>query len=154
MGQKADGIALTIAHFVKTYALTICPGLVNTSQCEFQIFAALYPHRPTTFRRTNFSYTRRGRLPDPHGDEGYSKVVPDLIGEVISPKDLAQDLFIKIEEYIRVGVPLIWVVNPKNRVVQVHYADGSGCFLGADAVQDGGDVLPGFQCLVSDLFKF
>src|SRR5207244_9611398 len=39
-------------------------------------------------------------------------VVPDLAVEVVSPTDDAEALQEKVEEYLRAGVRLVWVVYP------------------------------------------
>lgn len=59
----------------------------------------------------------------------------------------------KVDEYLRAGVSLVWVIDPLTRTVRVHRADGRLTDLRADDALDGEDVLPGFRCLVRDLFR-
>jgi hypothetical protein len=48
---------------------------------------------------------------------------------------------------------LIWVANPDDYSLHVFKADGTGLVLGSEGLLDGGEVLPGFQCQVAELFE-
>ena len=77
-------------------------------------------------RRADVSFIAADRYPlDQLSREGYSSIAPDLAVEVISPNDLAKDLDEKLEDYLRAGVKLIWVINPETRTLQVYYPDGT-----------------------------
>jgi Uma2 family endonuclease len=45
---------------------------------------------------------------------------PVLAVEVLSPSDESDRVADKVEEYLAVGVPLVWVVDPRLQTVQVH----------------------------------
>jgi Uma2 family endonuclease len=79
-------------------------------------------------------------------------VVPELAVEVISPTDLAEDLFDKIDEYFRAGVRLVWVINPGLRLIFVYDSITSVHGLTQSDVLDGGTVLPGFRVPVAAFF--
>jgi hypothetical protein len=49
-------------------------------------------------------------------------------------------------------VRLVWVLWPKSRTMTVYWPDGTARELGPDEKLTGGDVLPGFEMTVSDLF--
>ena len=87
------------------------------------------------------------RLPEYH-----LRTAPDLAVEVVSPHDLAYDVDSKVEGYLQAGVRLVWVVNPAARTVRVHRPDGSSATLRPGDQLTGGEVLPGFHCLIRDLF--
>jgi Uma2 family endonuclease len=78
-------------------------------------------------------------------------VVPDVAVEVVSPTDYAEDLFAKVDEYLRAGVRLVWVVFPTLRQVYAFTGPTALRVFGADAELDGGDVLPGFRVPVASL---
>ena len=80
------------------------------------------------------------------------RVVPDLAVEVISPHDLAVEVLEKVDDYFRAGVRLVWVMYPRHRRVFVHTTPKSITVLDASDTLDGGDVLPGFQIHLTDLF--
>jgi Uma2 family endonuclease len=72
--------------------------------------------------------------------------------EVVSPNDLFDEVDVKVEEFLRAGTRLIWVVGVETRQVYVHRADGSMSKVRADQELDGEDLLPGFRCRVDTLF--
>jgi Uma2 family endonuclease len=84
--------------------------------------------------------------------KGWARIPPDLAVEVISPNETAYELEDKLEDYQKVGVRLIWVINPKTRTVRVHRGDGSVSYLHEDEELSGEDVVPGFRCPVRAIF--
>jgi Uma2 family endonuclease len=84
--------------------------------------------------------------------EGHASIAPDLAVEVISPGDEVVELNRKLEDYRRAGVRLVWVVDPESRIVDVHALDGSLVRLREGDELSGGDVVPGFRCLVAAVF--
>jgi Uma2 family endonuclease len=111
-----------------------------------------FPHDPGLVRRPDVSFVRFGRFPDGVVPKGWAKIPPDIAVEVISPNETAYELEDKLEDYQKVGVPLIWVINPKTRTVRVHRGDGSISYLHVDEELSGEDVIPGFRCPVRDIF--
>jgi Uma2 family endonuclease len=77
----------------------------------------------------------------PRGD---FRVVPALIVEVVSPNETADDLDGKIEDFLRAGTVLVWVIHPLRRTVMIHRANGTISRLRDPADLTGEDVLPGF----------
>ena len=57
----------------------------------------------------------------------------------------------KLDDYQKVAVPLVWVVNLKSRTVMVYRGDGSISQLHEDDELSGEDVIPGFRCPVRDI---
>jgi Uma2 family endonuclease len=105
-------------------------------------------------RRPDGSFIRRGRFPDEELPCGHIPIPPDLAIEVISPNDLYLDVQAKVAEYLAAGVRLIWVIDPDNRSVVVHSSESDQpVFLRENDTLTGGDVLPGFECRVADLFR-
>lgn len=56
--------------------------------------------------------------------------------------------------YLDAGVRLIWIVDPKRRVITVYPPNGLGRTLRQDDALDGGNALPGFTLPVADLSAF
>ena len=69
-----------------------------------------------------------------------------------SPNDEVYDLEEKVEEYLRAGVRLIWVIHPEVQVIEVIRADGSGLRIRPGGELSGEDVVPGFRCPVASVF--
>ncbi len=82
---------------------------------------------------------------------GWTTVAPDLAVEVISPSNKAADIELKIWQLLNAGTALVWVVYPDTRNVLVRSASGAKT-LGENDTLSGGDVLPGFQIRVGDIF--
>lgn len=54
------------------------------------------------------------------------KGAPDMVIEILSPSSLRHDRLVKLGLYQRAGVRECWIVDPKNKAVQVFLRDGSG----------------------------
>lgn len=80
-------------------------------------------------------------------------LAPDLVVEVVSPGDRFDEIAEKIDLYQRAGVPLIWLVVPRLRLVVVHRLGEPQATLRDGEFLDGGDVVPGFQLAVAEIFR-
>lgn len=105
----------------------------------------------TTLRKPDASFIRLGRLKDERLPPGDLRIPPDLAVEAVSPNDTVYELDEKIEEYLAAGVRLIWVINPITAVAIIHRADGTVAKVRGDQDLSGEDVIPGFQCRLSDV---
>ncbi len=85
-------------------------------------------------------------------DPDYGDVPPRLAVEVTTPDTKWAKLEIKIADYLRNRVKMVWVVNPEARTVRIHLPGQEPVTLSADEEIDGGTVLPGFRCNVIDFF--
>jgi Uma2 family endonuclease len=126
---------LRYPYYSLNYVATSQRGLVLGADCGYQIF----PDDANRVRFPDGSFIRSGRLPHDAPPRGHVRIVPDLVIEVVSPNDLAWEVELKVTEYLQAGVPLLWVFYPDTRTVWVYRASGE-------------DVLPGFTCLVAEVF--
>lgn len=99
------------------------------------------------------AFVRRDRLPPPGQRSGFFRLVPDIVLEVVSPSDRQRDVSNKVGEYLDAGASLVWVVEPNRRQVVVYSSDRTARILTVDDYLDGGDVLPGFQMPVAEIFE-
>jgi Uma2 family endonuclease len=106
--------------------------------------------QPDRVRRPDVAWVRAGRIA-PTAD-GFVEGAPDLAVEVLSPNDSASEIEERVHDFLAAGTRLVWVVNPFGRYVIAHAADAPPRLYPAGAALDGGDVLPGFSCPVSELF--
>jgi Uma2 family endonuclease len=74
------------------------------------------------------------------------------VAEVISPNELASELEAKVAEFLSAEVQLVWVIDPEQRTVRIHRADGTFGWLREGDTLSGETILPGFSCPVRDLF--
>ena len=107
---------------------------------------------PAKFRKPDVSVVRAGRMTDIDPQTGFLHSPPDLTVEVLSPNDLVYDVTTKIDEYLKNGFPLIWVVHPNVRAVAVYRADGTTLMLHEGDEITGEPALPGFRCKVAEFF--
>lgn len=137
-------LAYLITTFVEAHALGWVWPADNGYQC--------FPDAPDKVRRPDVSFIAKGRLTGERVPTGHLRIAPDLVVEVISPNDLAYEVDQKVLEYLDAGVRLVWVINPEARTVRIHRADGTTDWFKEPGELLGDDVLPGFRCLVADLF--
>jgi Uma2 family endonuclease len=82
----------------------------------------------------------------------YSDAPPRLVVEVRSPTDREKKIMRRLEEYLRLGVPMVWLVDPEDRFVTVHEPGKIHQVLDEADELTGGAVLPDFRCRVSEFF--
>jgi Uma2 family endonuclease len=82
--------------------------------------------------------------------EGFFPGPPDLAVEVLSPNDQPRDVLDKVGEYLQGGTRVVWVVDPRERVVTVHRSVSDAVTVATDGELDGGELLSGFRCRPSD----
>lgn len=143
-GEITFDFGLLIGSHVKAHQL----GRVTAAETGYVLFKN--PNGKDTVRAPDIGFVSIQRAPEPFKGK-YVPMSPDLAVEVVSPGDEAEELEAKIQDYLRYGVRLIWVVYPSSKTVVVHTKAGVQR-LTADEVLDGGDVLPGFSLKVSEIF--
>jgi Uma2 family endonuclease len=80
-------------------------------------------------------------------------VVPDLAVEVVSETNIAEEIQIKLHEYFRAGVRLVWVIYPEPACVYVYESPKAVKVLDRGDTLEGGQVLPGFTLPLDKLFE-
>ncbi len=86
--------------------------------------------------------------PDP---EGFLPLAPDFVIELRSASDRLKPLQDKMQEYIDNGVRLGWLLNPKDRAVEI-YRMGKGIEALQSTEVSGEEVLPGFVLSLAGIF--
>jgi Uma2 family endonuclease len=92
------------------------------------------------------------RAPPQLGSENAWDVLPELMVEVISPNDLAEEIIERVKEYFTAGTKLVWVIYPTARLVYVYESPRNPRVLGEVEELDGGTLLPGFRISIASLF--
>lgn len=81
-------------------------------------------------------------------------LVPDLVIEIISPNDKFTEPDEKVEAYLKDGVRLVWLVDPKRRKAIVYVVDGEQPrYLTRETRLESEDVLPDFSLELAQLFE-
>lgn len=77
---------------------------------------------------------------------------PDFIIELKSPTDRINQLKEKMEEWIGNGCRLAWLIDPEAEEAYVYMPNKPAMEIkGFNNILEGGDVLPGFKLLLSDI---
>ncbi len=86
-------------------------------------------------------------------DRRYSPRLPTLAVEVLSADDRPGKMTRGVNELLRRGIPLVWIVDPEARDVTVYRPGREPYVVEGDEELTGDDVLPDFKCRASDLFR-
>lgn len=147
MGLAASIVTNLLQHALTGHVLLKKLGSVAGAEGGYQLFAS----QPKSIRKPDVSFVAQGRMPN-KVPTGYGKFVPDFAAEVVSPNDECEPLEQKIDEYLRAGVKLVWVVYPNTQVVYVFRPDGTAARKTRTDSLDGESVFPGLVLPVADLF--
>jgi len=77
---------------------------------------------------------------------------PVLAVEVLSPSDRQNDVLDKVEDYLRAGVKLVWVVEPVFRTVCVYQSDDEPRLFNVRDELNGDPHMPGLRIPVARIF--
>lgn len=103
-------------------------------------------------RSPDLSFVRSARLPDGRAPEAIGDGAPDLAVEILSPSERPGAVYGKLGEYFDAGAEQVWLIRPEAGTLTVYGTSVEPVVLTGDDTLDGGDLLPGFQCRVADIF--
>lgn len=136
-------IAARIGYFLNAFVIPNDLGYVTGADGGF----ALSERR---VRQPDVAFVSKARVPTL---PKRFQLAPDLAVEVVSPDE---DVFRKANEYLRAGTNQVWAVYADEQQVYVMRLAEDGSIYstphGISDTLDGGDVLPGFNLRVSDIF--
>ncbi|QJW97411.1 Uma2 family endonuclease [Frigoriglobus tundricola] len=112
------------------------------------------PFQKERNRKPDVAFVSYARWPkyQPMPDTNAWDVLPELCVEVVSPNDTGDEIETKVDEYLRAGVSLIWVVYPRQERLYVYESASQVRRLTRADTLDGGVVLSGFALPLSELF--
>jgi Uma2 family endonuclease len=100
----------------------------------------------------DMAFIRNEVIPAEGMSYGYLRIVPELVLEVISPNDRAEEVDRKVQEWLNFGVKEVWVAYPTARRIVIYRRGAhNAVILNAEDQIDGGAILPGFERSI-DLF--
>ena len=143
-GQITMLLSLKIANYVVDNGL----GIVTSAETGFIL--ERNPGGRDTVRGLDIAFISAARAPGVLPD-GLVEYAPDLAVEVISPSNEAADIRMKIWQLLDADTTLIWIVYPELQIVDAHTRDSVATLNAADTLS-GGEVLPGFEIPVRDIF--
>ena len=143
-GQITFLLSLKIGNYVVDNGL----GIVTAADTGFIL--ERNPEGGDTVRGLDIAFLSSSKVPAVLPDH-LVELAPDLAVEVISPSNQATDMHRKIRQLLAAGTMLIWIVYPELRNVDVHTRAGAITLNATDNLS-GGDVLPGFEIPVREIF--
>jgi Uma2 family endonuclease len=142
-GRISANLLFLMAGHVRANEL----GAVFSQDTGFKIAAD-----PDTVRAPDVAFLRSEQTAQIRR-RGYTFVAPDLAAEVLSPDDRPGEVLSKVGDWLDAGVKIVWVIDPDRMQARVYRANGTLTIVASDGALDGEDVLPGFSCLLSDVFE-
>ena len=145
VGDTHGSIAAQVARFLLEFAEPRGLGSVRVET------GYVLARGPDTVRGPDVSFVNRERL-ESYGVGDWPRTPPDLAVEILSPSDRFGKVQDKVQDYLRAGCRLVWVVEARRRTVTVNEPSGAARVVGEHEELDGGEVLPGFRLPVLRLF--
>ena len=139
-GEITMNLAAPLHQHVKRHKL----GVVCAAETGFKLESD-----PDTVRGADIAFIRAERA---ERTAHYLSGSPDLVVETLSPSDRTSEVEGKVAAWIAGGARLVWVVSPKLHNVTVYRSLTEIVTLTEKDTLDGGDVVPGFQIQVTDIF--
>lgn len=79
--------------------------------------------------------------------------IPILAVEILSPSNTQEEVMAKVQDYLAVGLPVTWVLEPVFRTVTLYRPGQEPELLNAQQVLVGDPHLPGLRIPVAELFR-
>ncbi len=146
-GGEHGAIGINAATFINVFVRQNDLGVVFNSDTGFIIESD-----PDTVRAPDVSFVRKERIPVEGIPKGFIPLAPDLAVEVISPSDSYTEVAEKVAQLLEAGTLLVVLIDPRTRTIALHNQNGEISRLAEANTLTLGDVLPGFQCSVGELF--
>jgi Uma2 family endonuclease len=137
-----DNISFPVSRFVREHELGVVGG---EGGFELEI--------GRTVLAPDVVFVAAARVPSRERQmRGWIPLAPDFVAEVVSPSNTAEEMAEKVLIYLRAGVRLLWIADPKQETVTVNWPDRTARIFVVGETLDGGDALPGFSLPVADVF--
>lgn len=88
----------------------------------------------------------------PEEQDTFAPLCPDFVVELMSPNDTLAETREKMAEYMANGAQLGWLINRKQRQVEVYHPDREVEILDNPDTVSGEDILPGFVLDLSTIW--
>jgi Uma2 family endonuclease len=146
MASLESMLAAALIHFIYIYLDKNNLGVVAGE-------AGLLKILPGQIRAPDVSFIRWERLPDRELPKPpIYAVAPDLAVEILSKGNTVIEMDRKLRDYFQAGVRLVWYIEPKTRTARAYAAESEWTEIGPKDSLLGGEVLPGFELSLAQLF--
>ncbi len=146
MGHPESYLALELGRILANFVVENDLGYCTTADDLVEVL-------PGLVRGPDLSFTSWNRLPGRTVSRApISRVVPDLVVEILSPSNTPREISRKLAEYFGGGVRMLWVIDPRTFSADVYTSADEKTTIGETGVLDGREVVPGFQVPLAGLF--
>jgi Uma2 family endonuclease len=142
-GRVGMELAIALGSHVKKNKL----GKLYLAETGFLIHTS-----PDTVRAPDIAFVRMERFRQTPKVKSYRLGAPDLAVEVTSPGDSVSEVEEKVTEWLDAGASAVWIVSPRLKTVTVYRSLTDINTLTEKDTLDGGEVVPGFQIPVAEIF--
>ncbi|MCC6613714.1 MAG: Uma2 family endonuclease [Anaerolineae bacterium] len=118
----------------------------------YEVRYRAHPEDTENDRIPDLTFTTKARVPAI--TSGVVMQIPDLCIEVLSPDDYPKQMRDNSAYYyLENGAKQVWVIYTKKPLIEVMYPDGQSDFYYPGDTLHGGDLLPGFEVALEEIFK-
>jgi Uma2 family endonuclease len=149
MSARETRFASSLSHILGNFAWTHDLGQVDVEMLYLLDAPKNLQRRPDV-AFISFQRWPRGK---PVPGTNALEVVPNLAVEVISPTNGANEVMGKLEDYFACGVQRVWVFYPLFGKVYDYDSTTTVRILNRIHTLQGGNVLPGFELPLAELFE-
>jgi Uma2 family endonuclease len=146
-GHEHGLVAMNIAGPLHQYAKSKNLGNVYAET------GFLLEQNPDTVRAPDDAFISYERIETAGPVKGYWIGAADLVVEVLSPSDTVARFEGKVSQWLASGARMVWVVSPKLHTVTVYRSLNEIMVLTENDTLNGGDVVPGFQIPIAEIFS-
>jgi len=145
-GGEQGTIEGNIAYLLNAYVRSRSLGWVLTG--EVGIYTRRNPDRVRAADVVFVSRNQTSAIPS-----GFLDLPPELVVEIVSPTDRWQELREKIDEYFSIGVPTLWIVEPKTGTIMVYSSATTASKYKETQNIPAPEALSGLEIAVSEVFR-
>ncbi len=146
VGVYESWLALRVVYFLSSFLERHKQGIVTGPDGFLKLF-------PNQVRAPDVTFIRYERLADGRVPrEPVPELAPSLAVEVLSPSNTRREMQRKLRDYFAAGAELVWYIDPKTQSATTYTSPDQHTEIGIDGVLSGGDVLPGFELSLRQLF--
>jgi Uma2 family endonuclease len=146
MGSFESMIAVELAALIRNFVKSRKLGTVLGADGMLKL-------GPGLIRIPDVAFLSKTKFPSGRSPRASAwSLAPDLAVEVLSDSNTAEEMREKLHDYFTAGTRLVWYVDPQLRQVDVFVSPESKRIVKQDQLLDGGDVLPGLEINLRELF--
>ncbi|MDX2139218.1 MAG: Uma2 family endonuclease [Chloroflexota bacterium] len=117
----------------------------------YEVHYRANPNDTHNDRIPDISFTMKSRIPAM--TDSAVPQIPDLCVEIQSFGDSPREMCEKAAYYLANGAQQVWLLFTRKPLIEVMYPNGESDFYYPGDTLTGGDLLPGFEARIEDIFR-